>query len=304
MSEMIGFTSQRLANVWAVVVAYHPDAAELRALCARLGADGAKVVVVDNTESPRLVAAELPAGTKLHSLYSNTGVAHAQNVGITAALDGGAQTIVFFDQDSTFDADFLSLLIGALRPGTPDIVSPLCLDIDTRTELPSQRLAPFGRVRPVYCSDAKAPILTDIVISSGTAATREALALAGDLDEDLFIDFVDTEWCLRCRSKDIPIRVVPGAVMYHRIGIRSLAEGPLTITIHSPTRCYYQIRNSIHLFRRHHIPRLFAVREFAAVMLNRLLLLRHVNNRTDYLKAYAQGFRDGLLGVVGIRKIH
>jgi rhamnosyltransferase len=74
--------------------------------------------------------------------------------------------------------------------------------------------------------------------------------------------------------------------------------------IHSPVRCYYQIRNSLHLFRRHHIPWLFAVREMVSVLLNRLLLLRHVDDRAGYLKAYAQGFRDGLLGVVGARPVH
>lgn len=262
------------------------------------------MVVVDNTEVPLLTVSCLPPGTLLQSLHANTGIAHAQNVGISMALSGGAQTIIFFDQDSTFGADFMLALVAPLRTGVPDIVSPRCLDADTHAELPSKRLAPYGRAEPVYCNPQTAPCPTDIVISSGTAATREAIELAGFLDEDLFIDFVDTEWCLRCRSKDIPIRVIHDAVMYHRIGSRSVVEGAITVMVHSPERCYYQIRNGFHLFRKHHISRLFAARELAAVMVNRLFLLRHVDDRLDYLKAYLQGIRDGLLGVVGVRITH
>jgi rhamnosyltransferase len=290
--------------VWAVIVAYHPDTPALCGMCKRLLGDGATVVVIDNTEMPRLESTDLPAGARLHRLGSNTGIAHAQNVGIATALSAGADVVVFFDQDSTFSPGFLSVLLSALRPGIPDVVAPLCVDTQSREELPSQRLAPFGRTRPVYGCGTSEPSPTDIVISSGTAVTREGIALAGQFDEDLFIDFVDTEWCLRCRSRKIPIRVVPGAVLHQRIGGRSIVDGPFTILTHSPARCYYQIRNSVHLFRRRHVPRLFAAREMVSVLMNRLLLLRHVDDRIGYLRAYAQGLRDGLFGVVGARPVH
>lgn len=301
MQPAAATASKLMDDVWSIVVAYCSEVAPLHALCARLSAEGSCVVVIDNTEQPSITAAQLPPGTRLVSLGANTGIAHAQNVGVSVAVGGGAEVVVFFDQDSTFEPGFLRALVAPLRRGSADVVSPRCVDVDSRAEMPSQRLATFGRVEDVFCADASTPCQTDIVISSGTAATAEAIALAGPLDEDFFIDFVDTEWCLRCRSKRIPIRVVPQAVMFHRIGSRSIAQGNLTITIHSPVRCYYQVRNSLHLFRRQHVPWLFAAREMASVLLNRLLLLRHVNRRTDYLIAYAQGIRDGLLGVVGAK---
>lgn len=292
-----------MVGVWSVVVAYRCERGPLHALCSQLADEGCSVVVVDNTEQPDISSADLPSGTRLVSLGANTGIAHAQNIGIATALSTGAEVIVFFDQDSTFEAGFLHTLVVPLRRGQADVVSPRCVDVDTRAEMPTQRLAPFGRVRNVFCAGTSTPCPTDIVISSGTAATKQAIALAGELDEDFFIDFVDTEWCLRCRSKRIPIRVVPNAVMFHRIGSHSIAEAGLTIIVHSPVRCYYQVRNSLHLFRRRHVPWLFAAREMISVLLNRLLLMRHVTRRADYLKAYAQGFRDGLLGVVGARPI-
>ena len=80
-------------------------------------------------------------------------------------------------------------------------------------------------------------------------------------DEGLFIDSVDSEWCLRCRSKQIPIHVVPAAVMRHRVGNRSIRLGRFTILQHNPTRCYYQLRNCFHMMRRKHVP--FALRAAA-----------------------------------------
>ncbi len=288
-------------NIWAVIVAYHPDSRKLSALCERLQTDGLDVLVVDNTEIPKLSIGDLAARTRLNSLGENTGIAHAQNVGIEAALEGGARAILFLDQDSSIGGGFISSLLGALKPGVPDIVSPRCIDSDTLDDLPSESLNRFGFVHPLRCGNSQKPCPTDIVISSGTMATREAIMVAGGLDEDLYIDFVDTEWCLRCRSKQIPIRVVPDAVLFHRIGNQSIKEGALTIMLHGPTRCYYQVRNSIHLFRLRHVPLIFSIRTMLAVLLNRLLLLRHVTNRGEYIEAYMHGLRDGLAGVVGMR---
>ena len=291
-------------DLWAIIVSYHPNIPALRDLCKNLYTSGVKVVVVDNTEDPFLTSADLPPDTMLHSLYFNSGIAYAQNVGITSAMTSGAWAIAFFDQDSIFDNSFLFSLISELHRGVPNIVSPRCIDIDTFSELPSQRLTKFGFVKPVYCDVNTELYSVDITISSGSVATREVFELAGKMDENLFIDYVDTEWCLRCRSKKIPISVVTNAVMWHRIGSKTINVGPLRISIHDPTRCYYQIRNSFHLFRKGHVPWSYATMEMSSVFLNRLLLLRHVHNRINYLRAYVQGFRDGLLGAVGARKVY
>ena len=128
---------------------------------------------------------------------------------------------------------------------------------------------------------------------------KYAKRIANQPDEGLFIDFVDTEWCLRCRSKQISIRVVPSAVMHHRIGSRSISLGVVTVFVHSPIRCYYQLRNCFHLFRKRHVPFVFALRETASVFSNRALLLLFVPNRSAYVKAYFRALRDGAKGVTG-----
>jgi rhamnosyltransferase len=291
-------------NIYCVIVCYHPSLVILKSLCQAVKADGGRVILVDNSESPSLTEEELLDSAILISLNKNTGIAHAQNIGISRAIFEGADIVVFFDQDSTIPNGFLKRLLSPISVGNPDIVAPLYLDDSSNTFLPSLRVSCFGISTEIHHNDAQFPYCVDIVISSGTAATKEVFVIAGLLDEDFFIDFVDTEWCLRCRSKGIPVRVVPQAVMRHRIGSSAVKVGPLTIMVHSPSRCYYQIRNGFNLFRKSHVPRFFAAMQLISVILNRILLLFYVDNRMAYLKAYACGFRDGLLGVVGSKSIH
>jgi rhamnosyltransferase len=288
-------------KVHAVIVCFHPERERIVALGAALGAAGAVMVLVDNTEQSYLDRAGLPPGCTLIALGANTGIAHAQNVGIAQARRDGAQVVVFFDQDSMPDGDFLRALLAPLQPGIPGVVGPRCRDEKSRRELPSTRLNRLGLPRPVFAAGADRPVPVDIVIASGSAATVETFDLAGNLDEAFFIDFVDTEWCLRCRSHKIPLTVVPDAVLDHTLGSRSVRVGPLTVLVHGPMRCYYQIRNCFLLFRRSHVPLLFAAREAFSVIFGRFLLLLFVPNRWAYFRAYLAGFRDGLRGTTGKR---
>ncbi len=286
-------------NACSVIVCYRPDLGALRRLCEALQADSPNVVLVDNTERPYLDERQLPQGCRLITLGFNSGIAHAQNVGIDAALADGADAVAFFDQDSSVSPGLLLTLLSALDRDASAIVSPRYFDADTGATLPSLRVNRCGLSRAVH-RDASAPTYpVDVVISSGTVATKRVFEVAGKLDESLFIDFVDTEWCLRCRSKNVSIRVVPSASMRHRIGSRSIDLGVTTVMVHSPVRCYYQIRNCFHLLRKRHVPRLFALRETLSTCLNRALLLLLVSDRRRYGRAYWYALRDGIKGVTG-----
>ena len=287
--------------IHAIVVCYHPDVAAVGRMASALAGAGARVVLVDNTPGPSPLQGREPPGAELLALGRNTGIAHAQNVGIRHALSAGTDIVVFFDQDSQLEPGFLRALVAPLVPGRPGVTGPRLLDEASGAELPAQRLSPRGLPRPSYCGDRTAPLDVDVIIASGSAATREVFALAGLMDEALFIDSVDTEWCLRCRAHGVPVQVVPAAVMRHRIGSAAVRIGRSTVLLHSPTRCYYQFRNSVLLFKRAHVPFLFALREALAIAWSRVLLLSVVQQRTAYIRACLSGLYDGLRGVTGER---
>ena len=291
----------KLEHVTCIIVSFRPEIAQLRRLCEDILTDGAKVVVVDNTEAPSLSASELPAACELIAVGHNSGIAHAQNLGVAHALNAGATVLVFFDQDSKIGPGFLPALVAPLNPRDPAITSPHYVEDVSNTPLPSLRIGRFGLPTAVHGAEQTKPYAVDIVISSGTAATTEVFQIAGMFDEALFIDGVDTEWCLRCRSKQIPIHVVPTAIMHHRVGNRSIRLGRFTILQHSPTRCYYQLRNCFHMMRRKHVPLAFALRHMLSVLFSRTALLFLISDRHPYISAYFAGLRDGMKGVTGVR---
>lgn len=289
-------------KVVAVITCYNPDPTQLRRTCDALRKTGAGVVLIDNSDSSRLEQTAQFSDCTIIANRENAGIARAQNQGITHAVQAGADVIVFFDQDSIVEPGFLDTLLAPLQPGIPGVVAPISYDAARSFEYPAQRITRLGFPAKVFSAGRTEPYEVDIVMSSGTAATVSTFERAGLMAEDLFIDFVDTEWSLRCRRAGVRIRMVPSAVMRHSIGSRSIRLGFATVLVHSPTRCYYQIRNCVRLFRKKSVPAFFAVREGLAVAAHRLLLLLAVPGRRDYLRAMVEGFRDGLAGVTGRRR--
>lgn len=288
-----------MGSAYCIVVSYRPDVPRLVDLCGKLVADDAKVIVVDNTERPYLASSDLPGNCSLITLGYNSGIAHAQNEGMRAALDAGASVLLFFDQDSAIEAGLLKGLIAALDIASAEVVAPLCVDEATGMALPAEVVGRCGYPRQIHHRDATERYAVDIVISSGMAATRLACETVGRFDQGFFIDYVDTEWCLRCRAKDIPIYVIPSVVMRHSIGSGHVHVGGLSTAIHSPVRCYYQIRNSFLLFRKPHVPFLYSLMQLAITIGSRVLLLRFVDNRLSYLKMYWRAVKDGIRGATG-----
>jgi rhamnosyltransferase len=271
----------------------------LSLLCENLLAAGSKVVLVDNTDIPYLRDQQQPVGFQLVTLGLNTGIAHAQNVGTLAAMSAGADVIVFFDQDSTIKLGFITTLVSSLNVGKPDVVAPLYVDDACNIALPSTRVNRYGVSSAIHQNNSLVPYPVDVVISSGTVVTKEVFKVVGLFDEDFFIDFVDTEWCLRCRSKQIPIQVITSAVMYNRIGKKTVNLGIMTLFVHTVMRCYYQIRNCFHLFRKRHISVIYSLKQTTSVFLSRALLLLIVANKLDYIRAYWCALRDGIAEVTG-----
>jgi len=288
-------------NVHSVIVCFNPDVKRVATFRDLLLECGSKVVLVDNTEGDGSLDPLAGPRCEVLTLGRNTGIAHAQNLGIRRATASGADAIVIFDQDSKIDHDFLPTLTSRLRVGEPRVVAPVVVDDVTGREMPSTRLTRVGLPADVYATGQSTPSRVDVVIASGTAATKEVFDLAGLMDEPLFIDYVDTEWCLRCREKGVPIEVHPGSTMRHSIGSGALTFRTTTVLLHDPTRCYYQIRNCLLLFRKAHVPRVFALRETAALFWSRFLLLLHVPDRSAYMRAFVAGVIDGLRGVGGKR---
>jgi rhamnosyltransferase len=246
-----------MTAVCAVVVTYRPEPAALARLLRSVAPQVTKVVVVDNG-SPDDIAA-LARGHDFIGLADNLGLAAGLNRGIVRAREAGASHVILFDQDSDPAPDMVAALLAGERRlralGRPvAAVGPRFVDVKT-----GRRDAVIVPAR-CYWSRRDAPqfeafIEAGYLISSGQLISVAALDAVGPMRADLFIDYIDIEWCLRARARGLRVYTVDGATMAHDLGDTAVRLGQATKMLHTPLRHYYIVRNALLLLRTPSIPR-------------------------------------------------
>ncbi|CAJ3007281.1 rhamnosyltransferase [Burkholderia pseudomallei] len=157
-------------------------------------------------------------------------------------------------------------------------------------------------VRRVRVEGERAPQRCAFLISSGSVISRGAYARLGRFDEALFIDHVDTEYCLRALAHNVPLYVVPSLVLTHRIGARRRHKvGPFELTAmhHGWLRRYYGARNAMQLGLQYGL-------RFPVALVPNLLTIWQVvqvvlceREKGAKLRGIALGVLDGVFGRLG-----
>lgn len=283
-------------KIYSIIVCFNPNVDQLFKLCCDLTFQKSKVVLVDNSFNSSLKGLVNDSIELIH-LGDNLGIAKAQNIGIQFATKQNADIFVFFDQDSEIDVGFLQNLITPFYVSSVLVTSPIFFDKFKKFRFPSYRLTKFGLLKKVIdtCGDYN----VDIIISSGTATNKKTIDLVGLMNEDYFIDFVDTEWCLRCRAKGVPILVVSKAKMFHSIGERTVNLFFTRLFIHNSQRTYYKVRNSFLFFRNNNVPFLMGIKEIVSALINNFLIIFFAKKKISFIFFYFQGIRDGVFNRKG-----
>lgn len=243
-------------RIAAVIVSYNPDLGFVERV--REIADQVEfVVVVDNGSDERSLIAlrawmeRASADVQLIRSESNAGVASALNVGVTAALARGALAVATFDHDSLPAPDMIDQLARNVGPGV-GIVAPNRVDANDSREVRFLHGRPSRlgfRVSTARELMGRSPTF---VITSGSLIPASTFVAVGQMNESLFIDQVDTEFCLRVRAKGLRIVVCEAAVLQHALGDKQSVRraGVRGVpTNHSPLRRYYRYRNAVWLIR-------------------------------------------------------
>jgi rhamnosyltransferase len=75
----------------------------------------------------------------------------------------------------------------------------------------------------------------------------ENLEIIGFMREELFIDYVDFEWCWRVLKYGYKIISIPAVSIRHKLGDVTKTIGNRKIAIRSRIRYYYMIRNGFYI---------------------------------------------------------
>jgi rhamnosyltransferase len=243
--------------VGAVVVSFHPDVSMLQSQLEALSPQVSCIFVVDNGSQSECLAEVqrvLPSHAQLVTLNENRGIGAAHNEGLRRVRAAGLEYALLLDQDSVPQPEMVNRLVvqhQALLAQQIEVaaVGPVTVDHGTGTLASFVRLKPgTSRIQYLRCSGGADVLEVDFLISSGTLIPVEVLDRVGLMNEGLFIDHVDTEWCMRARHLGLRFFGVCEARLGHALGegtVRVWVGRWRNVAIHSPLRDYYIIRNSI-----------------------------------------------------------
>lgn len=232
-------------SVCAVVVTFNPrpsllDNIEIIARQVSL------VIMVDNAsgDAANHIVEEIDRRTDVELIRNdrNYGVAKALNIGIGVARKRRFDYVVFFDQDSEPTDNQIDIL----------------LDIYSR-ESAKGKVGVIGSAFADVVEGGKESVqdtfgVTEetMVITSGSLSKVETIVDMGMFCEPLFIDHVDTEFCLKMRKHGFRVLKTKIPLMKHAIGDKrhhKIMSREISTTHHNAERRYYQARNLVILHR-------------------------------------------------------
>ncbi|MEX2030834.1 MAG: glycosyltransferase [Anaerolineales bacterium] len=293
----------------AVIVTHNPDIhwpVRVRAASAQVAA----VVVVDNGSKPvpskKLERAWGQAPIVFLSNQDNVGIGAAMNRGFRWAARNQFEWILTLDQDSLPAPGMVRRLIEAIErhPARDEIglVAPMARDPEVPHE--ARFLRPWGPLAFHY-SRCRGVWLDDVtfVNSSGCLHRAWVHRVLGGFREELFLDYVDIDYCLRARRRGIQILVVCGAELRHRVGRRrerTLWKGRHYPTFHDPVRWYYMSRNRVQMWLGHawRTPH-WAVYDALAGVNSAFRMLAFEDRRREKIRMSLRGVWDGIRGRLG-----
>lgn len=294
----------RCDDVYAVVVTFNPDMAALRALLDALLPQVALVLVVDNASSNEMRAWQPnSARLLLQRLDHNRGIASAQNVGIDAARQFRARYVLLCDQDSIPAADMVSSLRAEALRLEGDSVKLAAVGpryVDARQHSPSPFTRTEGlRMRRLERSGEESAVEVDHLIASGCLIPLSTLSIVGLMLDQLFIDYVDTEWGLRARHHGYRSFGVFTAELGHSLGGAPIRFRGKEYPSHSALRHYYMARNALWLYRQRYVPLNWRIVDAQKLVLRLVFYIAFGRPRRLHLRMIARGLADGLRSRLG-----
>lgn len=266
---------------------FYPNEADLYILdqiCSIFGL----VVIYDNTDvHNELVLKSIECFDNINYIANekNDGVAVALNQMANVARDHGYKKIVFFDQDSRMSREDLLLYLDNILSTHNDetaIISPNIICDYVVNENPYVDAPPVKEC--------------DWLITSGSCLDLRAYEDIGMFDEKLFIDLVDTDFCIRAREKGYKLLQLSTPIMRHSLGdVRSILN--IKYYCHSPLRIYYQVRNKIYLSKKH--PNTSILRVIASILKGVVKITFLEKNKFFRFKMVFKGIFDAKNNVMG-----
>jgi rhamnosyltransferase len=289
-------------SICAIVVSYHPPAEIVDNITALLEQVD-EVVIVDNGSgaTTKELLGRLGCYSKVGVIYNdeNVGIAAALNAGVSHAKKAGHQWVATFDQDSRVTPGMITSMMRAYDryPGKKSVAILCPRYTDKTMGLIASYTGKSGNSR----TPAVAEVLA--VMTSGNLVKVDVFGAIGYFNEALFIDHVDSEFCLRCAAHGFKILEVQDAILEHALGLpvrHKFLWKTVTASNYGALRRYYSSRNRIWMYKQFALAYPgWVVRDINAFLKEIVILMLFENNRRQKLAAICRAVFHGLSGRLG-----
>jgi rhamnosyltransferase len=268
------------------------------------------LIIVDNASKGEAVQTinQVVENTnaQLFRNQKNVGIAAALNMGANSALEQGYEWVLTLDQDSVPGPNMIEHLRNSfnnqdLQDGIA-IIAPRIIDLEVEREAPFLRARSKLIFQRTLCDGADLDDITT-VITSGALVRLKTFKKLGGFRDDLFIDYVDTEFCLRAIEEGYRILVSCQAFLKHQFGERKkIKRGLMTLypSFHPPERWYTISRNRVPMIRSFafKVPH-WLTYELVAMTYTFWRMMLTEDRKYEKILALIRGTFDGLRGRLG-----
>lgn len=299
MGNQVGHPQTSGAPICAVVITCNPDTGWPERLDA-IAKELSRFVVVDDHSDPAgiemISRAVARHGGHLIQNATKRGHAGVLNQGAAWVFDQGFRWALVFDHDTRPLPGIASELLGIYNRASAaekiGVVGANYYD-DRRERLKYQ--VPSGSIGDW--------IVRTTVITSGSLIERDAFFSIGRFREELFVDAVDHDFCLRARSRGYQVVMSTKPLMTHSIGattVHNFVGIQVSTTNHTAARRYYMVRNRIVLMREYLFRETgWVIQALYSILVDTIVVLLVEANRAAKARAMVVGTWHGLLGRLG-----
>lgn len=240
------------------------------------------IYLIDNSENcnENLLSTDLKC--KYISNGANLGIAKALNIGCQMAIEDGFKWVLTMDQDSSF-----------LCFDKENIISIITKNIDSKIALYYPIYVIGDRTYDKFLVENNEPI---VVMTSGNIINMDVYSSVNGFDERLFIDYVDTDYCLKLKVAGYKISNLSGLKLQHALGnsmyVKFLFVKAL-VTNHSHIRRYYITRNRFFLMEKYKRKSKIFFKSESKTFINELMkILIFESNKLLKIKSMIKGYVD------------
>lgn len=238
-----------------IVVIYQPNKEELSIMINSIISQVSNIIIVDNSDNVDSFSEyenTISQKEKIHyyPMKRNRGIAFSQNFGIKKSITNNSDFIILSYQDTIFPETYVKDMLKeyekiSLEYNKIAAIAPSF--VDYKNDSVEQGFNILNNNKITKINPIKNYYELQHAIASGLFLVASQLINLPLMKEELFIDWVDTEWCWRINNLGYNIIGTKNIKIKHKIGNSSIEFKKKFHTIHNEFRLYYIIRNAFYI---------------------------------------------------------